>query len=225
MSHDTVAGATIKRDVDDLARRTWDTVAAANPVTATLLGDRRFDAALDELSAAAEADLGRRLTGLREEAERLDPERLAADERVTRGTVIATADYVLAFHAAGAAELACEPMAGPHLRVLRDLPRVPIRTADQAEAHLRRLAAVPRMLAEALDRLRAGVARQRTPTDRNVQRVLHQLDGYLAGPLYDEERILYAELDPAQLYEERQRFDPAGHYHRPDVLELRLRLL
>ena len=43
---------------------------------------------------------------------------------------------------------------------------------------------------------------------------------YLAGPLYDEEGILYAELDPARLREERQRFDPAGHYHRPDVLKL-----
>jgi nitrilase len=43
---------------------------------------------------------------------------------------------------------------------------------------------------------------------------------YLAGPLYDEEGILYADLDPARLYEERQRFDAAGHYHRPDVLEL-----
>ena len=45
---------------------------------------------------------------------------------------------------------------------------------------------------------------------------------YLAGPLYDEEGILYAELDPARLDEERQRFDPAGHYHRPDVLGLRV---
>ena len=46
---------------------------------------------------------------------------------------------------------------------------------------------------------------------------------YLAGPLYDEEGILYAELDPARLFEERQRFDPAGHYHRPDVLGLTVR--
>jgi nitrilase len=45
---------------------------------------------------------------------------------------------------------------------------------------------------------------------------------YLAGPLYDEEGILYAELHPARLYEERQRFDAAGHYHRPDVLGLTL---
>jgi nitrilase len=44
--------------------------------------------------------------------------------------------------------------------------------------------------------------------------------GYLAGPLYGEEGILYAELDPTRLAEERQRFDPAGHYHRPDVLSL-----
>jgi nitrilase len=43
---------------------------------------------------------------------------------------------------------------------------------------------------------------------------------YLAGPLYDEEGILFAELDPARLLEERQRFDAAGHYHRPDVLSL-----
>ena len=43
---------------------------------------------------------------------------------------------------------------------------------------------------------------------------------YLAGPLWDEEGILTAELDPQRLYEERQRFDPAGHYHRPDVLRL-----
>jgi nitrilase len=43
---------------------------------------------------------------------------------------------------------------------------------------------------------------------------------YLAGPLYDEEGILYAELDPLRLLAERQRFDPVGHYHRPDVLRL-----
>jgi nitrilase len=43
---------------------------------------------------------------------------------------------------------------------------------------------------------------------------------YLAGPLYDEEGIVYAELDPSRLLAERQRFDPAGHYHRPDLLRL-----
>ncbi len=47
---------------------------------------------------------------------------------------------------------------------------------------------------------------------------------YLAGPLYDEEGILYAELDPARILEERQRFDPVGHYNRPELLGLRRNL-
>jgi nitrilase len=46
---------------------------------------------------------------------------------------------------------------------------------------------------------------------------------YLAGPLWNEEGILYAELDPQQLYRARQRFDPAGHYSRPDLLRLEIR--
>jgi nitrilase len=45
---------------------------------------------------------------------------------------------------------------------------------------------------------------------------------YLAGPAYGEEAILYAELDPGSLAAERQRFDPAGHYHRPELLRLTL---
>jgi nitrilase len=46
---------------------------------------------------------------------------------------------------------------------------------------------------------------------------------YLAGPLWGEEGILYAELERARLYEERQRFDAAGHYHRPDVFRFEVR--
>jgi nitrilase len=45
---------------------------------------------------------------------------------------------------------------------------------------------------------------------------------YLAGPLYDEEGVLYADLEPDRLFEERQRFDAAGHYNRPELLRFQL---
>ncbi len=42
----------------------------------------------------------------------------------------------------------------------------------------------------------------------------------LAGPLVDEEGILYAELDPTAARRSRHEFDPVGHYSRPDVFRL-----
>jgi nitrilase len=58
---------------------------------------------------------------------------------------------------------------------------------------------------------------------RGGSAVLAPDGSYLAGPLYDEEGILYADLEPDRLFEERQRFDPAGHYHRPELLRLEVR--
>ncbi len=40
---------------------------------------------------------------------------------------------------------------------------------------------------------------------------------YLAGPVWDEETIVTAEIDPGLAVEERLTFDAAGHYNRPDV--------
>jgi nitrilase len=43
----------------------------------------------------------------------------------------------------------------------------------------------------------------------------------LAGPLWKEEGILYADLDLNRLVEEHHLLDVLGHYARPDVLSLR----
>ncbi len=45
---------------------------------------------------------------------------------------------------------------------------------------------------------------------------------YLAGPLWKEEGILYAELDLNRVIEQSQLLDVAGHYARPDVRSLHL---
>jgi nitrilase len=42
----------------------------------------------------------------------------------------------------------------------------------------------------------------------------------LAGPLIGEEGIVYAEIDPARARAARFKFDPVGHYSRPDVFTL-----
>jgi nitrilase len=45
----------------------------------------------------------------------------------------------------------------------------------------------------------------------------------VAGPLIDEEGILYANVDPMMAVEERQNLDISGHYSRFDIFNRPLR--
>ena len=47
--------------------------------------------------------------------------------------------------------------------------------------------------------------------------IVSPLGEVLAGPVWDEERILRARLDLREIARARYDFDPAGHYDRPDV--------
>jgi nitrilase len=52
---------------------------------------------------------------------------------------------------------------------------------------------------------------------RGGSAILSPLGDYLAGPLFGQEGILYADLDMAHIAEARFDFDIVGHYARPDV--------
>src|SRR5262245_1407791 len=83
-----------------------------------------------------------------------------------------------------------------------------------APSHFQRESAYPEDFTLAAEIEGAGVI------GRGGSAILAPDGSYLAGPLYNEAGILYAELDPSRLLAERQRFDPVGHYSRPDVLRL-----
>ena len=44
----------------------------------------------------------------------------------------------------------------------------------------------------------------------------------VAGPLFNEEGILYADCDPASALMARRMFDAVGHYSRGDLFDLRV---
>ena len=52
--------------------------------------------------------------------------------------------------------------------------------------------------------------------------IVSPLGEVLAGPLYDQEGILTAELDLAEVARAKFDFDVVGHYARPDVFQLRV---
>jgi len=50
--------------------------------------------------------------------------------------------------------------------------------------------------------------------------VVSPMGDILAGPVYDREETLYAELDLSEITRARYDFDVIGHYARPDVFQL-----
>lgn len=55
---------------------------------------------------------------------------------------------------------------------------------------------------------------------RGGSAIISPMGKVLAGPLFDEEGILTAELDMAAIARSKFDFDVVGHYARPDVFQL-----
>jgi nitrilase len=55
---------------------------------------------------------------------------------------------------------------------------------------------------------------------RGGSAIVSPLGEVLSGPLYDEEGILYADLDMSEIGRARFDFDVVGHYARPDVFQM-----
>jgi nitrilase len=55
---------------------------------------------------------------------------------------------------------------------------------------------------------------------RGGSAIISPLGEVLAGPLYDQEGTLFADLDPAEIVRSKFDFDVTGHYARPDVFQL-----
>lgn len=67
------------------------------------------------------------------------------------------------------------------------------------------------------------VATMPDPMTRGGSAIIGPLGEYLAGPLWDERGMLFAEIDPGAVSEARFDFDACGHYSRPDLLQLQSR--
>lgn len=166
-----------------LADRYWDRVMEASPLWASLLGDHRFDAEVEDISREAEEALTTELDAIVSEAGAIDPDTLDNDDRITR--------YVLQFEAssqAGAlrsrtAEFLVDPMLGVHMDVIQGVSQLRAGTREHAADFITKASKTGRLFDQALERHRQGVANGRTPAQMGMEKVIRQLDAYVASPL------------------------------------------
>lgn len=166
--------------IADLAERLLTHVLSANPLDATLLGFREYDALLADITLAADVRRAAARSAIRDEALAIEPSTLNAKDAVTRAVIIAQTEYEDDQAASGSVEFTVSafPVA-PASALLSFLRLVSVTNQQEAADYLDRLREVPRHLSEAEERLRAGRSAGLFPVAHLVQMSIDQITTFL----------------------------------------------
>jgi uncharacterized protein (DUF885 family) len=174
-----------------LADEYWESVLVASPTLATLLGDRRFDDRIEDISAGAEGALRAAWSDQLARVDAIDVEQLDATDRVTHSLLRGELAQNIEGLTLRLTELRSDQMGGVHADLLTMAPQLDAPTAASAAALVERHRQIGTLLDQALERFRAGLAAGRTPVRIVVERSLNQLDGYLRSSLDDDPFVTF----------------------------------
>jgi uncharacterized protein (DUF885 family) len=169
----------LRRLADDY----WDAYAAANPLEATVVGDRRFDDRLDDISPDAEAGVRATYAGMAERLAALDPAALDAGDRVTHMLLAEELRTEISLIDLRVWDMRWDQIVGAGVGLLEVIPELNAPTPESAAAVVERWRQVPRFLEQAAARHRHAVADGRTPQRVVLDRAINSLDSYLASPI------------------------------------------
>jgi len=161
--------------LDRLAADYWEAWLSVHPTYATAIGERRFNARLEDASPAARDAWGTQLDGFEQ--------RLAdvADdaEPVTRSALAEAIGTDRAFLDADLAAFNVDAMDGPQVDLLNIPSFQPTESLEDGAALLARWREMPRVLDQAIDDLRRGLEDGRVGVAVICRRVISQLDEVL----------------------------------------------
>ncbi len=167
----------------DLAHDYWQWHLAEHPTTALFYADYRYVDQIEDLSRQAEDDAIAQLDRFAAAAAAVDPSGLSADEAITRSVLLhetrTTADELRS----RMAELAVDPFGGLHVQLLQIVGQFRLAEPEHAESLLVRWTKINGLMHQAVQRLKQGVARERTPYRSAVEKVIDQLATYLDSPI------------------------------------------
>ena len=168
--------------VRTLADDYWETLLEANPMTATFLGDHRYDDRIEDLSVAGEAALRRRWAALMDRLRAIDLADLDRADRATCTQLAVELGDAMAAIDDRVLELQSDQMTGFHVGLLILASLVSAPDPESAWKQVERLRQVPGAFEQAGQRFVEGAAAGRTPARVCVERSLNMITGYLDSP-------------------------------------------
>ena len=166
----------------DVAARFWDSEMASEPVTATALGDRRFDDRLrDNGPGASEAEIAR-LEAILAEVRAIPATELSTDDRITHDELASVVAAEIGGNRAGLEAWMADPLDGPQV-TFQNIPSFqPVRDEHEAVMLLARWREMGPWIDRLVDSSREALARGVGAPAALARSVIDELDGLLARP-------------------------------------------
>jgi uncharacterized protein (DUF885 family) len=173
---DPSAGAALRT----LADRFWDGYLTAHPTWATVIGDRRFDDRLEDVSPAAVQAHIAWLDRVAADAGAIEPADLTAGERVTRQMLADEATGQATSLRAGMHEWTVDPLGGPTVTLLDLVDYQTLRTPADGAAMVARWRAIGPYLDGHIANARRGAGGGRVACRTPIERTIDELRGLAA---------------------------------------------
>ncbi|MGH9118173.1 MAG: DUF885 domain-containing protein [Acidimicrobiales bacterium] len=179
---------TLRQLADDY----WETYISANPTSATLLGDRRFDDQIEDISVETEQRRRATYSGYLERLATIDEAGLDQGDRVTHQMLAEELGGHVRLIDARVWEMRWDHQEGVAIGMLSVAPEITAPTPESAAALVERLRKFPGLLDQAVDRHRHGLANGRTPQAIVLERAANSIANYLASPLETDSFVTMA---------------------------------
>lgn len=173
-------------NLTDLSDEYWQKINEMAPTIATVRGVHDYDT---QLPSFEEDQLGHLQSSFRDiltRAETLDDSAMSTQEKITRSLLIHQCESALGTIETPFLLASIDPFTGPHTRLLSDTRQNTVSQPSQADDLLERYDKVPTFLEGALRTQRRCSDEGMTPANAPLERVMSQLDGYLASDLEDD---------------------------------------
>jgi len=153
-----------------------------DPLLATALGDRRFDAKFPDITREGRARWRKEYSEIVEKCEAIPEGELEAKDRVTRTALLADAGSMLDYYSCDLEEWVVDPLQGFQNELLNLESYQPVHTVEEGRAMAERWRAIGHYVDENIANLDAGALAGRVAVKAAVEKVIDEVDSLLKKP-------------------------------------------
>jgi uncharacterized protein (DUF885 family) len=165
-----------------IARGYWETRLAAEPLFATVLGDKRYDDRLADITPEAASRLERSYQSVIQRCDAINPDSLSEPDRLTRTALLVDVRAQLDYLSCKLEEWTVDPLQGPQIEFLNIESYQNVQTPAEGDAMGKRWSAVGAFFDQHISNLRRGVSGHRLAVHNCVQKVIDEIQELLSKP-------------------------------------------